>query len=63
MIDKIKELLSQYSGNIDHYADEYFIVNNYVGGNIDDAYYLGIDQGQGEVARLILDLIKQAESD
>ncbi len=41
--------------------DEDYIVDDYVGGNVDDAYQLGKDDGEIYLAREILELIKQGD--
>lgn len=39
--------------------DEDFMVHDYAGGNIDDAYYGGYSDGESELARLLLSMIKE----
>lgn len=53
LIDKIREIASQ-----DISADEDdFMVDDYAGGNIDDAYSIGCDHGEVYLARQLLKLI------
>ena len=37
--------------------EECFCVNDYAGGNIDDAFSLGLDEGEIELARKLLDIL------
>lgn len=37
-------------------------VNDWAGGNIDDAYWLGFEHGQNSTAEAVIDLIKEFET-
>lgn len=57
LIDKIREIASS-----DISADEDdFMVNDYAGGNIDDAYNIGVDHGEVYFARRLLIIIESEE--
>jgi len=54
LIDKIREIASS-----DICADEDdFMIDDYAGGNIDDAYNMGIDHGEVYFARRLLIIIE-----
>lgn len=52
-----QELLNQAQGEIGLEIDEDWNVSDYSGGNIDDAYSMGISHGHVEQARRIVDHI------
>lgn len=53
-IDQLKALAKRSAGWVD---DEEFMVDDYAGGNIDDAYQLGEQHGATQLAREILDTL------
>lgn len=54
MNDKLRAYLIEWATK-KHPADhDDFMVNDYAGGNIDDAYQLGEDAGEIQMARLLL---------
>ena len=64
-LEKIKELLIKRrnleKANLEEEAnkgDNYFNVDDYVGGNIDDAFYLGKECGEAELIEELLGILK-----
>lgn len=59
-MEKIKAELERLAACKASCDDENFMVNDYAGGNIDDAYSLGQDDGEIMLARNLLKLIQWA---
>jgi len=58
MIEKIKIILSTYlEEDYSFCEDADFIVYDACGGNTDDAFYLGQEYGQWELAKTLLDIL------
>ena len=64
-LEKIKELLIKRrnleKANLEEEAnkgDNYFNADDYVGGNIDDAFYLGKECGEAELIEELLGILK-----
>ncbi len=57
MIKVLRETVEGYAKNFDSATVEDYEPCSYSGGNFDDAYYNGIMQGQGEIARAVLEVL------
>ena len=62
-LDVIRSYISSSIDNKDYYEelenpDDWLDINSYAGGNIDDAFYMGKTQGEGDMARAILSIIE-----
>ncbi len=58
-LDKIKKLLNKINEEKPAYADDDFNANDWAGGNIDDAYNIGYNDGRISLAHDILTLIEE----
>ena len=54
-MDKLKEYLEELAAPVAWFDDEVFCVNDYSGGNEDDAYYGGARDGEIGLARELLE--------
>ena len=57
MIERLKGLATRKTWNDEMTDSEDLCVYDFAGGNIDDAYFAGIDSGKTELARAVLDCI------
>lgn len=62
--EKLKEILEEYRGKKTRYEKceedgEDFNPDDWVGGQIDDAYYLGLDDGRIEAYTYVLQLLEE----
>lgn len=57
VIEKLKEIAESDSVFDSIHEDGYFCVNDYAGGNMDDAFSLGLEEGEIELARKLLDMM------
>lgn len=62
MNEKIKELLEKLAKR-DCWSDspEDFNPMDFSGGNFDDAYFGGVEDGKAELARALLNILKESE--
>lgn len=58
-MDKLKEELQKLANRKIAQDNEDFMVNDYAGGNIDDAYFLGCDAGETLLARRLLKILEE----
>ena len=54
-IEKLKQFLQKKASSGKHLSDEEYDINSASGGNIDDAYSYGQDDGEVDLAQHILD--------
>ena len=57
VIEKLIEIAQKESIFDGIVEEECFCVDDYAGGNIDDAFSLGLDEGEIELARKLLDML------
>jgi len=62
-MDKVLELLRKIAKQQTWYDDPDFLVCDYAGGNIDDAYYGGTTDGETRLARGILAMIGESHEE
>jgi hypothetical protein len=67
-IDKLIEFVEKkakekllYEEHREEYKDQGFYIDDYAGGNIDDSYSLGREDGEISFAREVLNLIKSLQ--
>lgn len=62
-MENLKEYLLKISEQKARCDNEDFEVNSWAGGNIDDAYNMGIEDGEILFARALLDMINGANNE
>ena len=58
-MDELKTKLEKLARRKCWADDEDFMIDDYAGGNIDDAYYGGCDDGEAFLAREVLEYLKE----
>lgn len=58
-LDRIRAIVTKHVDNEDYYDDDDFNAYEVSGGNFDDAFSSGVDQGYGDLAREILALLDE----
>lgn len=57
MIEMLKKIARKNTWSDEMTDSEDLYVDDLAGGNVDDAYFAGIDSGKAELARVVLDCI------
>lgn len=60
-LELIHKLVARLATNTNHFKDEDFNPYDISGGNFDDAFEAGVEQGYGDLAREILDVITKKD--
>ena len=55
----ILKIVSEYENDVVRYYEEDFMVDDYAGGNIDDAWSSGMEDGKCEIAHEILAILNK----
>jgi hypothetical protein len=58
-LSKLKETLQKLAAKPAWFDDEEFMVDDYAGGNMDDAYQGGVRDGRVELARELLAILNE----
>lgn len=58
MLEKLKELLERKAAGTGSYPYDDFVVYDYSGSNVDDAYEMGIRHGEVDFAQELLEWMK-----
>lgn len=58
-MNRLKETIEKLAAKSAWFDDEEFMVDDYAGGNIDDAYQGGIKDGRVELARELLAILNE----
>lgn len=61
LIERIKKYCEKYAGEVSAHEDD-FCADDFAGGNVDDAWYGGMEDGAANVCNNVLSIIENSKA-